>query len=146
MSARPSRRPPRDPQRGVAAVEFAIISILFFTIVMGTIEWGWYFFIHQRVVNAAREGARAGTLLPPPPLSTADEAELAARNAAENYLQQVLLRRRGVTASWELIGGGGGVDAIRVQIDYPIDYLTGFFSGLGLFPTHAKATSVMRWQ
>jgi Flp pilus assembly protein TadG len=146
MNARPSRRPPRDRERGVAAVEFAIVSILFFTLVMGTLEWGWFFFVHQRVVNAAREGARAGTLLPPPPTSTAEDAELAARTAAEDYLQRVLLQRRGVTATWEAIGAGGGVDAIRVQIDYPVEPLTGFFSGMGLLPTHARATSVMRWQ
>jgi hypothetical protein len=146
MNARPNRRPPRDPQRGVAAVEFAIISMLFFTIVMGTIEWGWYFFIHQRVVNAAREGARAGTLLPPPPLSTTDQAENAAHDAAEDYLQQVLLQRRGVSTRYQPIGGGGGVDAIRVDINYPIEPLTGFFTSLGILPTHARATSVMRWQ
>jgi hypothetical protein len=97
---------------------------------MGTLEWGWFFFVHQRVVNAAREGARAGTLLPPPPTSTAEDAELAARTAAEDYLQRVLLQRRGVTATWEAIGAGGGVDAIRVQIDYPVEPLTGFFSGI----------------
>ena len=130
----------------MAAVEFAIVSLLFFTIVMGTIEWGWYFFIHQRVVNAAREGARAGTLLPPPPLSTVQAAEAAAESAAGDYLVRVQLARQGVTASWEPIGGGGGVDAIRVSIDYPFDSLTGFFSGLGILPTHARATSVMRWQ
>jgi Flp pilus assembly protein TadG len=147
MTAAPSnQRPRRDPERGVAAVEFAIVSLLFFTIVMGTLEWGWYFFIHQRVVNAAREGARAGTLLPPPPLSTADDAENAAQDAAEDYLERVLLDRQGVTASWEPIGGMGGVDAIRVDINYPYAQLTGFFSGLGLLPTHARATSVMRWQ
>ena len=146
MRARTQLRAPRDPERGVAAVEFAIVSVLLFTIVMGTIEWGWFFFVHQRVVNAAREGARAGTLLPPPPLSTSDDATAAARRAAEDYLERVLLERRGVTASWEPIGAGGGVDAIRVDIAYPFEPLTGFFSGLGLLPTHARATSVMRWQ
>jgi Flp pilus assembly protein TadG len=130
----------------VAAVEFAIVSLLFFTIVMGTIEWGWYFFIHQRVVNAAREGARAGTLLPPPPLSAAEDAEAAAEDAAGDYLQRVLLERQGGSASWEPIGGGGGVDAVRVDINYPFEPLTGFFTGLGILPTHARATSVMRWQ
>jgi hypothetical protein len=130
----------------VAAVEFAIVSLLFFTIVMGTIEWGWFFFVHQRVVNAAREGARAGTLLPPPPLSTPDAARAAARRAAEDYLEQVRLERRGVTPGYELLGDGGGVDAIRIDIDYPFEPLTGFFSGLGILPTHARATSVMRWQ
>ena len=136
----------RDPERGAAAVEFAIIAMLFFTLVMGAIEWGWYFFIHQRVVNAAREGARAGTLLEPPPDTDEATAEGWAQEAAEDYLQQADLDRSGVTATYELIGGAGGVDAIRVDIEYPIESLTGFFDGSGLLPTHARATSVMRWQ
>jgi Flp pilus assembly protein TadG len=140
------RRPARDPERGVAAVEFAIVAMLFFTLVMGTMEWGWYFFIHQRVVNAAREGARAGTLLQPPPTTAEADAVDRAQDAAEDYLEQVSLERTGVSAAYELIGGVGGVDAIRVTIEYPIDPLTGFFSGLGMLPTHARATSVMRWQ
>ena len=67
---------------------------------MGCIEWGWYFFIHQRVVNAAREGARAGTLLDPPPAATEDEGEQQAEAAAEDYLQQVGLERTGVVATY----------------------------------------------
>jgi Flp pilus assembly protein TadG len=136
----------RDPEKGAAAIEFAIVSLLFFTLVLGCIEWGWYFFIHQRVVNASREGARAGTLMSPPPTTDPGDAEARAQEVAEEYLQRVQLAPNGVTATYELIGAGGGVDAIRVDIAYPYDPLTGFFSGTGLLPTHAHATSVMRWQ
>jgi Flp pilus assembly protein TadG len=136
----------RDPQKGAAAVEFAIVSMLFFTLVMGCIEWGWFFFVHQRVVNAAREGARAGTLMSPPPSTDPGDAEARAQEVAEDYLERVDLERSGVTATYELIGAGGGTDAIRVDIAYPYEQLTGFFSGSGLLPTHARATSVMRWQ
>lgn len=49
-------------ERGAAAVEFAIVLPLLLTILFGTIEWGYYFFTREIVINSAREGARAGTL------------------------------------------------------------------------------------
>jgi Flp pilus assembly protein TadG len=140
------RRPParrRDRQRGVAAVELALILPIFLVLVMGTIDWGWYFFVHQRVVNAAREGARAGTVLPPPPRTTIGAAEDEAEDAALDYLERAQLSRAGVSATYEAVSG---VDGIRVTIVYPFAPLTGFFNGLGLIPATARASALMRWQ
>lgn len=80
------KREPRDPQSGVAAVEFALVLPLFLMLVMGAIDWGWFFHIDQLVTNAAREGARAGTLMPPQPTSTAGQAEQAAEEAGLAFL------------------------------------------------------------
>jgi Flp pilus assembly protein TadG len=133
----------RERQRGAAAVEFALLLPLLMTLVMGAMDWGWFFFVHQRVVNAAREGARAGTLLPPaPPEGQVDLAVAEAQDAAEDYLERAQLDRKGVTAEFE----AGAAPAIKVTIAYPFSALTGFFSGLGLLPTEAKAVAVMRWQ
>src|SRR6267142_1730292 len=82
---------PRDRQRGTAAVEFALVFPLLLTLVLGAIDWGWYFFIDQLVTNSAREGARAGTLLPPRPTSTAAQAETAAQDAGLAFLRAVHL-------------------------------------------------------
>ena len=54
------RRNP-DPQRGAVAVEFAIISILLFTILFGIIEFGIFFSRYQVFNGAAREGARVAS-------------------------------------------------------------------------------------
>lgn len=64
--------------RGAAAVEFALVLPLLLTILFGTIEWGYYFFNRQIVINSAREGARVGTLQ----LKGPDDAKA----AAEHYL------------------------------------------------------------
>ncbi|MBN2358950.1 MAG: pilus assembly protein, partial [Deltaproteobacteria bacterium] len=52
----------RADTRGAAAVEFAIVLPLLLLLVLGGLDWGYYFFIAQVTTNAAREGARAGSL------------------------------------------------------------------------------------
>jgi Flp pilus assembly protein TadG len=131
----------RDRQRGAAAVEFALVLPLLLTLVLGSIDWGWFFFIDQLVTNAAREGARAGSVLPPRPTSTASQAEDAAEQAASAYLTRATLAPKGVAASFTTVDG---TDAIQVTITYPVGSLTGFLSAL--MPANAAATAVMRWQ
>jgi len=131
----------RDRQRGAAAVEFALVLPLLLTLVLGSIDWGWFFFIDQLVTNAAREGARAGSVLPPRPTSTASQAEDAAEQAASAYLTRATLAPKGVAASFTTVDG---TDAIQVTITYPVGSLTGFLSAL--MPANAVATAVMRWQ
>ncbi len=45
-------------ERGAAAVEFAIVALVFVTLVLGLMQYGWYFFQRQQVEFGAREGAR----------------------------------------------------------------------------------------
>ena len=49
-------------QKGAAAVEFAIIAPLLFTIMFGIIEFGLLFYDKAVITNASREGARYGIL------------------------------------------------------------------------------------
>ena len=46
--------------RGVAAVEFALILPLLLALTFGLIEFGLFMYNQQVLTNAAREGARAG--------------------------------------------------------------------------------------
>jgi Flp pilus assembly protein TadG len=131
----------RTRQRGAAAIEFALVLPLFLTLVLGAIDWGWFFFIDQLVTNCAREGARAGTLLPPKPTSTAAQAEDAAEKAGLAFLQRVHLTAQGVDANFTTVGGS---DAIEVTVTYPVGSLTGLLSKV--MPANARATAVMRWQ
>ena len=52
----------RNAERGAAAVEFALLANVIFLILFGTIEFGFALYAQQAVVNASREGARAGTV------------------------------------------------------------------------------------
>lgn len=50
-------------QEGQAMVETALMITAVLLLLMGIIEFGFLFYAHVRVANAAREGARAGSLL-----------------------------------------------------------------------------------
>ena len=52
---------PRD-QRGASAVEFALISVVFFTLLFGMVQYSFYFWSSQSAANAAREAARRGAV------------------------------------------------------------------------------------
>jgi Flp pilus assembly protein TadG len=52
-------RAQRGGERGAALVEFAIVLPVFLMLVLGAIDWGWFFLVQDAVSNAAREGARA---------------------------------------------------------------------------------------
>ena len=136
-----TRRDVRARQRGAAAVEFALVLPLFLTLVLGAIDWGWYFFIDQLVTDCAREGARAGSLLPPRPTSTSAQAEAAAQQAGLTFLRRVHLSPQGVDAHYTTVDGD---DAVLVTVTYPVGSITGLLSNL--VPANARATVVMRWQ
>jgi Flp pilus assembly protein TadG len=50
-------------QWGAVAAEFILVLPILLTIILGTIDWGWYFCVREVAINAAREGARNGSLL-----------------------------------------------------------------------------------
>jgi hypothetical protein len=49
---------------GQAIVEFAMVSVAFFSIVFGTIDLGRAIFLYSELTNAVREGARYGKMHP----------------------------------------------------------------------------------
>jgi Flp pilus assembly protein TadG len=135
------RRPNRPTaHRGAAAVEFAIVLPVLIGIVFGTIDWGYYFFTREIVVNAAREGARVGTLRFDPPLDAGTEAS----TAAQSYLTSARLTRpttiqTGVNAD----GGPCPVNSSCVRITYAIGgSVTGFLGTL--VPLQIVAYAQMR--
>jgi Flp pilus assembly protein TadG len=133
-------------------VEFALVLPLLLTLVLGSIDWGWYFFVHQAVTNAAREGARAGTLTlpvgPAPDYTNGNAAEVEAETAALAYLENLGLKHVGskATATSSKLAAIDGTEtrAIQVEVSYPVGSMTGFLTLL--LPANAKATAVMRWQ
>jgi len=126
----------RDDETGAAAVEFAIVLPLLLMLVLGGLDWGYYFFVAQVTTNAAREGARAGSL---------ELVDSATNNAViatvANYLQRAGLdpNRATVTTPPFLVDGG---DTVRVDVVYPAGSLTGFIKVI--VPANAHATSEMR--
>lgn len=59
-------------QRGVAAVEFALVLPMLLLIVFGIIEFGVALYDKAVITNASREGARAGVVLKSPKATSTD--------------------------------------------------------------------------
>jgi Flp pilus assembly protein TadG len=116
---------------GAAAVEFALVLPLLLTIVLGTIDWGWYFFVREVATNAAREGARAGTLYTSGQTTQAHAVALAyVTTGALNAGKAVVTE------------GTGANSSVWVQVQYPVGSLTGFFTGV--LPATVTARAEMR--
>jgi Flp pilus assembly protein TadG len=74
-------------QKGATIVEFAIVALLFFTLLFGIIEFGILLFNQQVVTNAGREGARYGIVTRPADYKiTADSIILKVKTFAEDYI------------------------------------------------------------
>jgi hypothetical protein len=54
--------PSSHRQRGAAAVEFAIVCLLFFTILFGILEFGRMLYVYNTMQEVTRRGARAAVV------------------------------------------------------------------------------------
>ncbi len=114
--------------RGAAAVEFALVLPLLLTILFGTIEWGYYFFNRQIVINSAREGARVGSLQTMKPSDGV--------TAAQRYLtgSGLVLKTDGGTVGGQVFTdpAGGTCPGVSscIRVEYALPSLTGFLDAL----------------
>jgi Flp pilus assembly protein TadG len=134
--------------RGVVAVEFALLLPLFLLIVMASIDFGYALFVKQVVTNAAREGARSGALIYPPADTgtPTDDAEADALAATQNYLLNGGLDYSAATITTlagRAVCGLPTARGVCVTIAYPTGSLTGLLSAM--MPPTVSARAVMRW-
>jgi Flp pilus assembly protein TadG len=92
---------------GAAAVEFAIVLPIFLMILFGIIQFGSVLFLHNNMVNAAREAARRMSV-------DASFSQAEAQTYAENYLSDWNLTFS-VTATPAAVPNGD----VSVQITVP---------------------------
>ncbi len=116
-------------QRGAAAVEFAIIAPLLFTIVFGIVEFSLLFYDKAVITNASREGARFGIVYS---LARPDEAQIAAEVATYTSGRLVTFGSSTpvTTAVWSGTTSG---DSLTVTVAYDYDFLVfpNFIPGFG---------------
>src|SRR5512140_1312984 len=62
VDRRPALPRRRDAARGQSLVEFALVLIPLFILLLGIIQFGFIFNTYVTMTNAAREGARTGTI------------------------------------------------------------------------------------
>jgi len=147
----------RHPARGGAAVEFALVLPLFMALVMGALDYGWFFYSSQVVTNASREAARSGTLVDPNGGGAQGTASTNAKTTGQAYMNS-----SGIGCP----GGGNGCitvkfcpspappitvvdcgtlpgNAVDVDITYDFKSLTGFMNVI--LPAKVHGHSIMRW-
>ena len=128
-----------NDERGATAVEFAFIVPLLIVLVLGIAEFGHAFQVQGTLSAAAREGVRLMALQNDPAAARA-----AVRDAASSLDPTIT----DTQITINVVGGtqetcptlNAGSTAVRLTIDYPMPYLTGFF-GTGIDLT---GTGVMR--
>jgi hypothetical protein len=137
----------RDPSTGGAAVEFALVLPIFMLLVMGALDYGYFFFTDQVVAGAAREGARAGSM------DTPANAVTAAKNAAYAYMKgngidcdtktNDCIHVNEPTPPPPLTINGLTINLIKVDIHFPFTSLTGYTSIV--IPAQIKGYAEARW-
>jgi len=137
------RQDPRAGQSGQSLVEFALVLLPLFAILLGIIQLGFIFNAYVTVANAAREGARAGSIW------VADQTASQASNdgARTTYVQTVvnsslgLLTPANATTSVTPIidgnacrGTAGDVrrkdQCVRVHVDYSLTLIIPFIADI----------------
>ena len=106
----------RRRDTGAAAVEFALISVILFTLIFGTIQYGLYFWSLQSGAQAAREAARqaaVGAEL------DCDEFTDAILDNAQGETGAVLAKRTFYTDSQASMPGAAVIGgSVRVHVEF----------------------------
>jgi len=76
----------RDDARGQSLVEFSLVLIPLFILLLGIIQFGFIFNTYVTMTNAAREGARTGTIYVYNRTLTKDQNDTARNNAIQTAL------------------------------------------------------------
>jgi Flp pilus assembly protein TadG len=139
----------RRAQRGNAMIEFVLVLPLLLVLLLGAIDWGFYFMIREAVINATREGARVGSVATSSAAATTD-----AKTAVRNYLSNAFgtTYSNAATDARLVVGPTtvAGSPAVSVQLlNYPVvpGRPTTSITGFGAFtrvPTTITSQSQMR--
>jgi Flp pilus assembly protein TadG len=137
-------------QRGVAAVEFALICSLLFLLVFGIIEFSIMLYDKAMLTNASREGARAGIVWAPDRTEASVTSLVTA--AVDLYTPNLINFDATSLISTDVdFEGVGPGQSLTVNLTYPysflvFDALSNLFGG-GFGPIlNLQAQTVMRME
>ena len=81
----------RNPQKGAAVVEFAVMVGLLLVFLAGIFEFGFLWVESNYIASAAREGARVAAKIPGDDTDATNARQTAAEAAVEKYLKSSFL-------------------------------------------------------
>jgi Flp pilus assembly protein TadG len=111
----------RSRQRGATLAEAAVGLMLFFTLILGVLEFSRAFNVYQTIVHAAREGARL-SVAPLPGTTTLPSSDQV-QQYTRNFLAVSNVTGTTVTVNQTLIGPTvGGVSTVYTQVSISVPY------------------------
>lgn len=118
IAVSPHRRINRLPHAsaGAAAIEFAILLPFLIMVLVGIIDVNLIFYDDAIITNAARAGARAGTVLQVPPLTTSQIAAI-----TTSYAQNSLVTGGSATSPTVTVTQSNGTtpgSTLQVAVSY----------------------------
>lgn len=97
------------PQQGAAIVEFAIVAMLFFTLLVGIVEMGRVLFTWNSAVEATRRGVRMAVVTDPGNAAAIrDEMRIIMPDLADNQISIAYLPAGCTVASCDYVTVGVG--------------------------------------
>lgn len=145
---------PRTSQRfsGQTLVEFAAASLIFLTLLLGTMEAGWLLYAKNQVTDAAREGARYaavnGTKSQDITTQSGESSyKLSASNVKAYITSRLTLPNANSMTVTVLTPDGTMVPGNRVEIkvSYPYSPLIGFLLPIGNFDLTSESTMIIHY-
>jgi Flp pilus assembly protein TadG len=130
------RRPPRR-ERGASVVEFALTVPLFLVLLLGALEYGYYFYVAVTATSAAREGARQCTLV------ALGGCGACAPTNAITYMNKIGLGNKTTATSTCTNTNGNILYNVKVTVDFPS--LSGFSTVVGAMPKSSKSGYVLAY-
>lgn len=131
--ARQTRQPGQRAYPGQSMVEFALVSVIFLTILLGTIDFGRGVFMYAELHNAVREGARYARVHPSDTTGT--------KSTVVGYIQGFTLSAGAVTVSCTNSCVTG--DTVTVSVSYNFSAVTQSFLRLSPVTLSASATDAV---
>ena len=107
-------------QRGVAAVEFALILFPLVLLVFGTIEFSTLLYDKAMITNASREGARAGIVFSDPRIPDGDIVNVVSTYCGDHMIS--LGGDSSVSTTITRAGNASG-DTLTVRVSYVYNFL-----------------------
>ena len=122
-------------ERGAELIEFALTLPLLLLLVLGIIEFGFLFQEYEVVTNAAREGARIGSLIPSAGYTT-NEAKVRAQDyltAGGLKIAQALPVPTVALSQVAITGTGKCIQVVTSTVTYqhPVPFVSGIMSYFG---------------
>lgn len=119
-------KPLRRHRRGGVLVESALVFPILATLLCGILDWGWYFFLTSKVLDATKDASRVAAAA-----SAGEDPRTLAETQARAILEDVGILRWASPTVEGTVGSTGGLRTLKLSLTLPFEPL------VGLVPTPA---------